>query len=60
MQKTHKHANAWVVSVNMGYGHSRAAYALKDLAHDGIINANDYKGIPKDDKRLWVQSRKIY
>ena len=32
---------AWVVSVNMGYGHERAAYALRDLAEGGIITAND-------------------
>ncbi|MBI4138903.1 hypothetical protein HY479_02015 [Candidatus Uhrbacteria bacterium] len=57
---SHRHANAWVVSVNMGYGHERAAYALKDLARGGIITANDYPGIPDGDKRLWVESRRIY
>lgn len=51
---------AYVVSVNMGYGHERAAFALKDIAHGGIITANAYKGIPAADKRLWVESRKIY
>lgn len=58
--KNPKHADAWVVSVNMGYGHARAAYALEDLAHEKIIDANDYSGIPKSDKILWNQSRKIY
>lgn len=52
--------NAYVVSVNMGYGHERAAYGLKELAYGGIITANDYPGIPKSDKRLWVESRKGY
>lgn len=56
----HKHANAWIVSTNMGYGHARAAYALKDLAHQNIINANDYAGIPERDKKTWLQSRKAY
>ena len=51
---------AYVVSVNMGYGHERAAYGLKELAHGGIITANDYPSIPKKDKKLWVQSRKGY
>jgi len=38
---------AWVVAVNMGYGHQRAAYPLKSLAYKGkIICANDYEGIP--------------
>jgi len=44
----------------MGYGHERAAFALEDLAHDGIITANDYRGIPSGDKRLWRESRRLY
>lgn len=51
---------AYIVSVNMGYGHERAAYGLKDLAQGEIITANDYPGIPKSDKSLWAQSRKLY
>ena len=51
---------AWVVDVNMGYGHSRAAYALKDLSGGQILSANDYKGIPASDRALWRQSRELY
>lgn len=51
---------AYVVSVNMGYGHDRAAWALKELASGGIIEANDYSGIPKKDRKIWLQSRKGY
>ncbi|MFA6447275.1 MAG: hypothetical protein WCW31_03395 [Patescibacteria group bacterium] len=51
---------AYVVSVNMGYGHERAAYGLKELAHGGIITANDYPGIPEKEKDLWIKSRKGY
>lgn len=51
---------AWIVDVNMGYGHSRAAYALKDLSGGEVISANDYRGIPADDKKLWLESRKLY
>lgn len=51
---------AWVVDVNMGYGHSRAAFALKDLAGGHILSANDYGGIPAEDKSRWQESRKIY
>lgn len=58
--KSHNHANAWVISVNMGYGHERAAYGLKDLARGGIITANDYPSIPQHDKTLWLQTRKLY
>lgn len=56
----HRHKNAYVVSVNMGYGHERAAYGLRDLAAGGIINANAYPGIPEKDKNLWTDSRRIY
>lgn len=51
---------AWVVDVNMGYGHSRAAYALKDLSGGEVISANDYRGIPAEDKKLWRESRQLY
>ena len=52
---------AWVISINMGYGHQRTAYALRDLAmRKKIINANDYNGIPSGDKLIWESSRKFY
>lgn len=51
---------AWVVTVDMGYGHQRAAYPLKYLAEGGIISANNYSGIPEKDRDLWHGSRRIY
>ncbi|MCP6718802.1 MAG: hypothetical protein KJI71_01040 [Patescibacteria group bacterium] len=52
---------AWIVDVNMGYGHQRAAYPLKNLAPGGkVISANDYGGIPERDRRVWENSRKFY
>lgn len=56
----HTHKKAYVVSVNMGYGHERAAYGLRDLAYGDIITANAYPGIPKKDKKLWTESRSLY
>jgi len=54
-------SKAWVISVNMGYGHQRTAYPLKDLAPEGkIINANDYQGIPDRDRKIWEGTRKLY
>lgn len=58
--KSHRHQNAWVVSVNMGYGHARAAHGLEDLAYNGIVTANDYPGIPDRDRELWRKSRDAY
>jgi len=52
---------AWVVAANMGYGHQRTAYPLKDVAFcNQIINANSYDGIPKRDRNFWHQSRSLY
>jgi len=52
---------SWIISINMGYGHQRTAYALRDLAtRKKIINANDYKDIPEKDRIIWESSRKFY
>jgi Domain of unknown function (DUF6938) len=56
-----KKKKAWVVSVNMGYGHQRTAYPLRHLAPKGrIINANDYEGILEKDRNFWESSRRFY
>jgi hypothetical protein len=52
---------AWVVAVDMGYGHLRAAYPLRHLSPTGkILIANNYQGIPAADSRLWQGTRKLY
>lgn len=51
---------AWVLTVDMGYGHQRAAHPLNYLAEGGIITANNYKGIPKKDKDIWINSKSVY
>src|SRR3989344_2089932 len=52
---------AWVIAADMGYGHQRTAYPLKDLAFSGkIINANSYDGIPEKDKRFWHTIKFLY
>ncbi len=61
MKKKNSKAKAWIVDVNMGYGHQRTAYPLKDFAPEGkIIHANDYKGIPNKDRMTWELGRKGY
>jgi hypothetical protein len=60
-EKNKNAGKAWVVGVNMGYGHQRTAHALKGLAYRGrIINANDYPGIPPRDRKIWQESRRFY
>lgn len=54
-------AKAWVVAVDMGYGHQRAAYPLKRIAYKHkIITANTYIGIPHRDRKIWRESREFY
>ncbi len=55
------HQRAWVVAVDMGYGHQRAADPLRHIAYGGeVINANNYPGIPEKDKKVWHESRSFY
>ncbi len=58
--KHHKLSKAWLVSVDMGYGHERAAYGLKDLAYGPTIVANNYRGIPDKDRRYWRECQAFY
>jgi hypothetical protein len=52
---------AWVVAVDMGYGHQRAAYPLRHLSPTGkVIIANNYQGIPQKDYRIWHESERFY
>ncbi|MFH0890434.1 MAG: hypothetical protein V1856_00175 [Candidatus Liptonbacteria bacterium] len=52
---------AWVVTVNMGYGHQRATFPLAHLSlNNKVITANNYEGIPESDKLIWDQSESFY
>ena len=52
---------AWVVAMDMGYGHQRAAYPLTHLAEGGkVVHADSYKGIAKADKEIWQKQREFY
>jgi len=56
-----KNNKAWVLAADMGYGHQRTAYPLRDFAFGGkVINANSYDGIPAKDKKIWATSRYFY
>lgn len=52
--------DAYVIDVNMGYGHSRPAHCLTDISGGRVISANDYPGIPEKDKKMWSDSRRAY
>ena len=53
--------SAWVVAVNMGYGHQRTAHPLRGLAPGGeVLIADDYAGMPDTDRALWQRMRRFY
>lgn len=53
--------DAWIVAVDMGYGHQRPAHALKHLAYkQKVITANNYESIPESDKNFWKKSNSFY
>ncbi len=52
---------AWVIAVDMGYGHQRTAYPLRHFAFEGkVINANNYKGISVKDREIWQKAKNGY
>ena len=52
---------AWVVAVDMGYGHQRTVYPLKDFAFEGkVISANNYEGISNIDRNVWKLAKDFY
>lgn len=61
-------SKAYIIAVDMGYGHQRAVFPLEHIAElpegwnqiSPIISANNYPGIPKADKKKWSDTRKIY
>jgi len=59
--KNKKQQQAWVVTVDMGYGHLRASYPLIDIASsERLVIANRYQGINRKDREIWYSSRKAY
>ncbi len=68
-KQKNKFKEAYIVTVDMGYGHQRAMYPLKHLAakpvgiktkENNILTANNYDGIPKLDKTRWEGGRSLY
>ncbi len=51
---------AWVVSADMGYGHQRAVYPLKDIAEEGIINVGSSEAVSKNEQKLWKRLLNAY
>jgi hypothetical protein len=46
---------AWVVAVDMGYGHQRAAYPFRDIACERVITANTDASVSAEERTLWLR-----
>ncbi len=57
---TNSRNEAWVIAVDMGYGHQRAAYPLKDIAYERIITANSDKIVTPKEKKRWQRFQLVY
>jgi hypothetical protein len=51
---------AWVVTADMGLGHQRAAYPLRDIAEGGIMTLGKAENTPPAEHKLWERLRRSY
>lgn len=51
---------AWIVSANMGLGHQRATYPLRNMAHHGVLLFGEDEVCHKKEKRQWTIFRNTY
>ena len=51
---------AWVVSVHMGLGHMRAAYALRDISNGEILVDGSETFCKPEEYSLWKRLRQVY
>ncbi|MEK6794372.1 MAG: hypothetical protein AABZ39_06325 [Spirochaetota bacterium] len=60
MKKQNGDTRAWLVTANMGLGHLRAAYPLKQIAEEGIITVGYDPATPGKEARLWKRLQSGY
>lgn len=51
---------AWLATANMGYGHLRALYPLRSIAHSALIEVGDDPSAPVHERRLWRRILWLY
>ena len=51
---------AWIVTADMGLGHQRGAWPLRDVAENGIMTLGKANNTSPSEHRLWEQLRRSY
>lgn len=60
MPESNDFRQAWILSVDMGYGHQRAAYPFRSIARERILTANNDAVISPQERKYWEHTRKSY
>lgn len=55
-----KQTSAWVVSADMGYGHQRAVFPLKDISEGAFITVGKNDGSSAKEQRSWKRLLHTY
>ena len=55
-----KGLRAWVATADMGLGHQRAAYPLRDVAEGGLITLGTVENTSNSEHKLWERMRRSY
>lgn len=55
-----KNRKAWIVSADMGYGHQRAVFPLKDIAEGGLITAGKNDNSTEKERKQWRRLLHVY
>ncbi len=51
---------AWVVAADMGFGHKRAVFPLRDIAEGGIISVGQNDAASPKERNLWRRLLRFY
>jgi|AGTN01.1.fsa_nt_gi hypothetical protein len=51
---------AWIVAAEMGLGHLRAAFPLRDIAYGNVLDAAASPFCSPGEYRLWERMRRLY
>ena len=60
LRRTEPALRAWVVTADMGLGHQRAAYPLRDIAEGGLMTLGKAENTSPAEHKLWERMRKSY
>ncbi|ASB51050.1 hypothetical protein CDL62_04680 [Alkalitalea saponilacus] len=60
MMQNSSNKTTWLVTADMGYGHQRAIYPLRNIGQGNIVSVGNNKNTPASERKLWKRTLKIY